>query len=101
MLYFKSYDIKCEITYQIIVKMNSCEKEYAVGLIIVYEYFRKKKQKVKKKRNRKIWVKTWLKNREAQSAYNNLFSELWLRDEEEFRRYLRINTETRRVGRKN
>ena len=51
-------------------------------------------QKKKEKRRKKVvWVKPWLANREFKSAYCNILAELRLHDEEEFRRYLRINTE--------
>ena len=42
-------------------------------------------------------TKPWLKNRLRKSAYQNIFQELRLKDKEEFRRYLRINTETCQV----
>ena len=38
-----------------------------------------------------------LKNRLRTSAYQNIFQELRLKDSEEFRRYLRMNTETYQV----
>ena len=49
----------------------------------------------KKRRNRrKIWMKTWLANRDVNSAYNSIMQELRLNDRENFRMYLRMNTET-------
>ena len=39
-------------------------------------------------------MKLWLKNRVQQSAYSNIFQELRLRDQEEFRKYLLMNTDT-------
>ena len=39
-------------------------------------------------------MKLWLKNHLRTSAYQNIFQELRLKDKEEFRRYLRMNTET-------
>ena len=39
-------------------------------------------------------MKLWLKNRLRTSAYQNIFQELRLKDKEEFRQYLRMNTET-------
>ena len=42
-------------------------------------------------------MKPWLKNRLRTSAYQNIFQELRLKDNEEFRRYLRMNTETFQV----
>ena len=42
-------------------------------------------------------TKPWLKNRLRTSAYQNIFRELRLKDKEEFRRYLRMKTETYQV----
>ena len=42
-------------------------------------------------------MKPWLKNRLRTSAYQNIFQELRLKDKEEFRRYLRMKTETYHV----
>ena len=42
-------------------------------------------------------MKSWLKSRLCTGAYQNIFKELRLKDKEEFRRYLRINTETYQV----
>ena len=54
-------------------------------------------EKVKKRKKRSIWMKPWLKNRLRTSAYQNIFQEVHLKDSEEFRRYLRMNTETYQV----
>ena len=39
-------------------------------------------------------MKPWLKNRRETSAYSNILQELRLQDQEEFRKYLRMNTDT-------
>jgi hypothetical protein len=39
-------------------------------------------------------VKNWLAERENKGAYNNIIQELRLDDQENYRRYLRMNTET-------
>ena len=52
---------------------------------------------VKKKEKRSVWMKPWLKNLIRASAYQNIFQELRLKDKEEFRRYLRMKTETYHV----
>ena len=49
---------------------------------------------VKKGKKRSVWMKPWLKNHLRPSAYQNIFQKLRLKDKEEFRRYLRMNTET-------
>ena len=43
-------------------------------------------EKKKEKENRKIWTREWLLER-------NILAELRLKDAEEFRKYLRMNTE--------
>ena len=53
------------------------------------------KKRIEKK---SVWVKPWLSNRDSTGAFGNIFAELWLQDEEEFRRYLRMNTETYQVN---
>ena len=42
-------------------------------------------------------MKPWLVNRAQKSAFNNIFAELRLKDQEEIRKYLRMNTETYEV----
>ena len=49
-----------------------------------------KRNSLKKRRARKVWVKGWL-------LYNNIMNELKLTDAESFRKYLRINTATFQV----
>ena len=39
-------------------------------------------------------MRSWLLKREKKGAYNNILQELRLTDEENFRKYLQINTET-------
>ena len=39
-------------------------------------------------------MKPWLTNRLGTSAYQNMFQKLRFNDKEEFRRYIRMNTET-------
>ena len=48
----------------------------------------------KKRRRRKEWTKSWLLNRDGKSVYNNILEELRCNDQENYRRYLRMNTET-------
>ena len=54
-------------------------------------------ENVQKRKKRSVWMKPWLKNLLRTSAYQNIFQELRLKDSEEFRRYLRMNTETYQV----
>ena len=50
--------------------------------------------KRKKKRKRKsVWVKDWLRERPAKGAYQTILVEMKLSDAENFRSFLRMNTE--------
>ena len=71
--------------------MSDFECLFALG--ISYIGYKKMQKKKEKRRKKVVWVKPWLANREFKSAYCNTLAELRLHDEEEFRRYLRINTE--------
>ena len=66
--------------------------EVVAAIGIAYLSYKKIKNRAGKVR--RVWVKEWLANRETKSAYRNILSELYLIDKEEFRRYLRINTES-------
>ena len=46
---------------------------------------------------RRIWAKNWLLERQKKGAYNGILNELRLTDKEDFRKYLRMNTETFQV----
>ena len=63
-----------------------------LGLIIA-NVLREKNGK-RKRAKRTEWVKLWLSNRSQKGAYNNILAELRLQDAENYRRYLRMNTET-------
>ena len=67
------------------------DQEDAVALLILYAVKLKKKRK---KRERKVWVNRWLAERNANGAYSNLFNDLRLHDQEEYRQYLRMSTDT-------
>ena len=71
-------------------------KVAACIILIILKRRRRKTNKVKKSRT--CWVRDWLQQKEKKSAYNNILSELRLTDQEEFRRYLRMNTETYTVS---
>ena len=50
------------------------------------------KEKKKRRTRTSCWMKEWLIERDSLSAYNTIFKELHLNDQEYFRRYLRMNT---------
>ena len=68
------------------------------NLLLIEYMFSKKSTKRKTKRKRSVWVKSWLKNRMYTSAFNNTYAELMVKDKEEFRGYLRINTASYEVS---
>jgi hypothetical protein len=53
---------------------------------------RKRKRKVKE-----VWEREWLRRRTERGVYRQLLEELRLEDEENYRRYLRMDTETFQV----
>ena len=63
------------------------------------ETFKKirKHSRVSSTRKRKCWVKPWLSEKHK-SLYHGLFSALLLHNKEEFRMFLRMNTETYEVS---
>ena len=44
-----------------------------------------------------MWIRSWLAERENRGVYNNLLQELKCTDDENYRKYLRMNTETFQV----
>ena len=52
--------------------------------------------KIKKKGRRKgnVWVKPWLQARSERALYSSLVEELKLADKGDYRRFMRMNTET-------
>ena len=50
--------------------------------------------KKKRRKKRSICVKSWLAQRDAKGAYNNIIQELKLGDKDNYRRYLRMNSDT-------
>ena len=56
-----------------------------------------RKHRVSNTGKRNCWVKPWLTEK-VRSLFHGLFSELLLHDKEEFRMFLRMNTETHEVS---
>ena len=50
------------------------------------------------KKKRRVWVKKWLLEPQKTGAYNGIVSDLRLTDREDFRNFLRMNTETFQVN---
>ena len=77
---------------------ENIEKALTIMLLAIGVKLDGEDEQVKKTRKRSVWMNPWLKNRLRTSAYQNMFQELHLKDKEEFRRYVRMNTETYRVN---
>ena len=54
-------------------------------------------EKAKKSRNKKTCMKDWLRERDTKGAYANILQELRLNGYDNFRKYLRMNTDTFQV----
>ena len=62
----------------------------AVGTALIYDHQLPRKKETQK---RGYWVKPWLEKRYERSAYNGIFAEMRLHNQEDFRKYLRMNTD--------
>ena len=76
---------------------ENTEKELTIMLLAIRVKLDGEDEQVKKRKKRSILMKPWLEKRLRTSAYQNIFKKLRLKDNEEFRRYLRMNTETYQV----
>ena len=74
--------------------MNETEAAPAILLVALGIKLSFEKKRFKKQKIRTTWVKKLLNNHICPSAYHNIFQKLRLRDNEEFRRYLRMNIDT-------
>lgn len=52
------------------------------------------KMRKKKRKQRRMWVKPWILQRDNFGAYNALISEFVLFEREDYRRFMRMNSET-------
>ena len=74
--------------------MDQKERKKFLGLLLINSgVFYIQRIKKRKKRRSSCWIKEWLIKRDSLSAYNTIFKELHLSDQEYFRRHLRMNTE--------
>ena len=62
----------------------------ACGVVVAIVIARKRKRRT----NRKIWVRDWIKNRPTQGAYHQLVQELQLTDTCCYRHFLQMDTAT-------
>ena len=64
--------------------------EVKVPSLILAPTLHENTKKEQKRKSPHVWVKQWQRNRSSTSEFGNIFSEFRLHDEEEFRRYLRM-----------
>ena len=78
------------------MEVDSGEKESAVAILLLVRSLKLNESKRNKcRRKRRIWVKTIvIKNRQKRGIYQNLVKELVLADRGDYRRFVRMNTET-------
>ena len=77
------------------MEVDSGEKESAVAILLLGCALKlNESQSSKCRRKRRIWVKPWLLNRQKSGIYHNLVNELVLADRGDYRRFMRMNTET-------
>ena len=85
---------------EVVKKMLNSEEKIVVAscaaLSIAYGIHVLQKRR-RRQRSRNVWVKEWLQKRDEKGAYNNILQELRLNDAENFRRFIRMNTETYQV----
>ena len=62
----------------------------ACGILIAIVIARRRK----KRRNRKVWVRDWIRDRPKQGAYHQLLQELRLSDARSYRNFLRMDQAT-------
>lgn len=55
------------------------------------------KRRKRKRKAREVWEREWLRRRTERGVYRQLLEELRLEDEESYRKYLRMDTETFQV----
>ena len=67
------------------------DRRRIAAMVIVSILFKRKRQR---KRERSVREKEWLKRRGEKSVYREILQELRLEDEQNYRRYLRMDTAT-------
>ena len=67
-----------------------------IFLILLREFFNRKTE-IKRECRKYVWVKPWLPDKAYEMAYRRRFTELRSHDQQEFRRYLRMNTRSFQV----
>ncbi len=78
------------------------EDEKAVAAILLaFAIMTRESQSQRKTRRRSCWTKSWLLCSDEQNIYKGLVNELKLADRADYRRFLRMNTETFEVRRWN
>ena len=64
----------------------------AASAILLVAVMRKKQKK--RRKNRCVWTRKWILNRDVQGAYNHLLKELELMDTSNYRNFIRMDAAT-------
>ena len=64
------------------------------ALLLGYGIKFREGRKKKRRKQRTVWVKPWISRRDELGAYNALINEMAMTDREDYRRFMRMNTET-------
>ena len=64
------------------------------ALLLGYGIKFREGRKKKRRKQRTVWVKPWISRRDELGAYNALINEMVMTDREDYRRFMRMNTET-------
>ena len=75
--------------------MDQKERRKLLGILLINGvfYIQRVKKRKKRRTRRSCLMKEWFIKRDSLSAFNTIFKELHLNDQEYFRQYLRTNTE--------
>ena len=64
------------------------------ALLLGYRIKLREGRKKKRRKQRTVWVKPWRSRRDELGAYNALINEMAMTDREDYRRFMRMHTET-------
>ena len=64
------------------------------ALLLGYGIKLREGRKKKRRKQRTLWVRPWISSRDELGAYNALINEMAMTDREDYRRFMRMNTET-------
>ena len=66
----------------------------AACVMLLAVILKRRRQRRLQRRNRRVWVKQWILNREAQGAFHQLMQELRVLDTSSYRNFVRMDVTT-------